>query len=112
MARDAAASVSAADDYSCPIHVICVTSATARSLCAEQRAKLQAKPAGLPSPRTTTTSAGPFTSPAARPGERVIPATRARPRGRALRLKTSQRRKTLVSLAELAVSCAHRHKIS
>ena len=71
-----------------------------------------ASKAGLPNPRTTTTSAGPFTSPAARPGERVIPATRARPRARALRLKTSQRRKTLVSLAELAISCAHCYKIS
>ena len=56
-----------------PDHAICVTGPTARSLCAEQRAKPQAKPAGLPNPRTTTTSAGPFTSPAARPGERVIP---------------------------------------
>ena len=27
-------------------------------------------------------------------------------------LKTSQRRKTLVSLVELAISCAHRYKIS
>jgi hypothetical protein len=64
MARGRAASASAAEGYSSPIHVICATNATARSLCAEQRAKPQAKPAGSPDPRTRTTSAGPATSPA------------------------------------------------
>jgi DNA-binding transcriptional regulator YiaG len=60
MARGRAASASAAEGYA-PIHVICATNATARSLCAEQP---QAKPAGSPDPRTRTTSAGPTTSPA------------------------------------------------
>ena len=48
-------SASAVGGYSAPTRVICVTSATARSLPAERRGKPRAKPAGWPNPRTTTT---------------------------------------------------------
>jgi hypothetical protein len=48
------------------------------------------------------TSAAPCISPAAGPGERIIPAIGASPRAPALRLKTSQQRKLLVPLAKRA----------
>ena len=55
---------------------------------------------------------GPCTSHASKPGERVIPATGARPRAAGMRLKTSQRGKRLVLLGKQAFPCAHRYKIS
>src|SRR5262245_35975278 len=87
---DSAVNASAAEGYSVQIRVIGVISATARSLVAELRARSQARLAGSPSLRTTTTSADPCTSPATRPGERVIPAIGASPRAPTLRLKMSQ----------------------
>src|SRR5262245_13831468 len=86
---DAAASASAVDDYSAPIRVIGIISATARSLGAGRRGKPNARPAGLLVRRTTTTSAAPFTSPATGPGERVTLAIGANPHTPAMRIKTS-----------------------
>src|SRR5262249_30207246 len=109
---DAVVSASVAESYFAPIRVICVTSATALSLPPERRVRPQARPAGSPSRRTTTTSAGPCIWLATRPGERVIPAIGVSPHANAVRLKTSQQRKLLVPLAKQAFSCVHRYKIS
>jgi hypothetical protein len=68
--------------------------------------------AGSPGRRTTTTSADPCISPAARPGGRVIPAIGARRRAARLRLKMSLRHKLLTLLAKRVFSRAHRYKIS
>jgi hypothetical protein len=79
---------------------------------ADRQGRPQAKPAGSLSRRTKTTSAGPCTSPAAKPSERVIPAIDVSLCGSAMRLKTSQQHKPLVPLAKLALLCVRRYKIS
>src|SRR5215470_2463829 len=104
----AAASAGVVEDYSAPTRVTAVTSATARRPAASEPARLRAKPAGSPGRRTRVTSADPCISPAARPGERVIPAIGVRRRAARLRLKTSLRRNLLILLAKRVFSRAHR----
>src|SRR5215813_5639154 len=100
---DAVGSASVAESYFAPIRVICVTSATALSLPAERRVRPQARPAGSPSRRTTTTSAGPCTWLATRPGERVIPAIGVSPHANAVRLNDVSTTQAIGSIGKTSI---------